>query len=132
MYKIIFSFSLTCLFFSCAENSKETSAVSTDSTKQNTSSVMANRGPQPYTPLDTISPHSITEDKFPSGISYKGDLESACTWYDKNGRNYLILSTKSFSVMDKEFGGEEHTKELMGKLMVIKPGKAPELLWNLY
>jgi hypothetical protein len=117
------------LLFSCTRENNENAATSkTDTAKTN------NTFADPAIPViqDTISPHSITQSEIPPGVSFNGDLYNTYSWYDKNGRNILVLSTRSYSVTDKEFGGEEKTKELMAKLFVKRPGSTPELLWNLY
>lgn len=133
MYKVIIAFCITGLLCSCSEDPKESIVTSgTDSIKQNTISTGANDNLQPSAPPDTISPRSITAGEIPAGISYKGDLEDVYTWYDKNGRNYLLLSIRTRTSEIKAFMEIETTKELFADLYVVKPGTKPQRLWKLY
>jgi hypothetical protein len=126
---ILISVCTSILIFSCTnENTENRIAIPVDSAKTNTNPPVIS---SPPIIRDTISPHSITQSELPEGITFKGDLHQAYSWYDKNGRNILVLSTTSLNVKAKEFDTEENTKELIGKLYVIKSG-VPELIWNLY
>jgi len=73
----------------------------------------------------------ISKDKIPSSISVKGSFQSAFKWYDNNGTNYLILSSKGpFKTQNSETGGTELNKFIYTEQYIQKDGTT-SLLWDI-
>lgn len=85
------------------------------------------------TKKDSTIPASIPGHEVPNDCNFKGDFKEAWTWYDLNGKNILVLSSRSESHKEEGIGEEVNTSELFAKHYIWK-GKESKavLLWELY
>ncbi len=123
-------FSLLLFILSSCSNSKSSEAVENkkDSTFINNSPAIKDKSSK-----DSLTPVSLMQNELPENISFKGtSFYGAYKWYDKNGWNLLVLSTKTTSAKNKEIDEVENSAELFARQYNLKDPAKPVVTWDMY
>lgn len=82
---------------------------------------------------DSTIPERIDPTLLPDEYDYKGRFYEGWQWYDRNGKNVLLLSVSEKGEELEEIGEKANTIELFAWQYVLRSLTAkPELLWELY
>jgi hypothetical protein len=131
--KNILSLSLLLfLAFSCSSK-KEISTEESSAVSHGTDSRKPEPLPQARPEVvvaDTTIPFIVEASKIKENIKWQGDLTEAWIWYDKAGKNILVLSNESWVKHEEE---DINSTNLFAKHFLIKKGsKEPLLLWETH
>lgn len=115
----IITFIFSIFIFSCSSDKKENTDAS--SPNQHTDNVITNQ----HKPLKAVL---IKEIEVPTSLSFKGKIEEAYKWEDKNGENILLLTSLITSKED-EYGPS--SSKYIFAYNYIQEGSSYKLLWKM-
>jgi hypothetical protein len=132
MKKILYFFPFLFLFIYSCSSKKETS-------KEDSVATSAADTVKPGKPIDTrlevavadtTIPFAIEASKIKENVKWQGELTEAWIWYDKNGKNILVLSKENWVKHEEE---DVYNANLFAKHFIVKKeSKEPLLLWETH